>query len=74
MLRIDDKARSSMADDLALGRRTEIDALCGEVVRLARSNGARAPLSAKMVELVEAWPDRPHALSAQEMLAALGLQ
>ncbi|NDZ16542.1 2-dehydropantoate 2-reductase [Variovorax sp. WS11] len=74
MLRIDDKARSSMADDLALGRRTEIDALCGEVVRLARSNGARAPMSAKMVELVEAWPERPHALSAQELLAALGLK
>jgi len=74
MLRIDDKARSSMADDLALGRRTEIDALCGEVVRLARSNGARAPLSAKMVQLVEAWPQKPHPLSAPELLAALGLK
>ena len=74
MLRIDEKARSSMADDLALGRRTEIDALCGEVVRLARSNGARAPLSAKMVQLVEAWPEKPHPLSAPELLAALGLK
>jgi 2-dehydropantoate 2-reductase len=73
MLRIDDKARSSMADDLALGRRTEINELCGEVVRLARSNGARAPLNAKMVELIEAWPRRPQPLSAEEMLSALGL-
>jgi 2-dehydropantoate 2-reductase len=73
MLRIDDKARSSMADDLALGRRTEINELCGEVVRLARSNGARAPLSAKMVELIEAWPSRPQPLSAEELLSALGL-
>ena len=73
MLRIDDKARSSMADDLAMGRRTEINELCGEVVRLARSNGARAPLSAKMVELIEAWPSRPQPLSAPELLAALGL-
>ncbi|KWT73980.1 MULTISPECIES: 2-dehydropantoate 2-reductase [unclassified Variovorax] len=73
MLRIDEKARSSMADDLALGRRTEINELCGEVVRLARSNGARAPRSAKMVELIEAWPSRPQPLSAQELMSALGL-
>ncbi len=73
MLHIDDKARSSMADDLAMGRRTEINELCGEVVRLARSNGARAPLSAKMVELIEAWPSRPQPLSAPELLSALGL-
>ncbi|OUL98778.1 2-dehydropantoate 2-reductase [Variovorax sp. JS1663] len=74
MLRIDAQARSSMADDLALGRRTEVDALCGEVVRLARANGARAPLSAKMVELVEAWPQKPEHLSAPQLLSALGLK
>ncbi|MBT2325664.1 2-dehydropantoate 2-reductase [Variovorax paradoxus] len=73
MLRIDDKARSSMADDLALGRRTEIDALCGEVVRLAKSNGARAPLNAKMVELLKAWPQRPEHLSAERLQSALRL-
>ena len=54
MLKIDAKARSSMADDLALGRRTEIDALSGEVVRLAQSIGAGAPRNAKMVALLEA--------------------
>ena len=53
MLRIDAQARSSMADDLRLGRKTEIDALCGEVQRLARSFGIGAPLNARMVELVE---------------------
>jgi 2-dehydropantoate 2-reductase len=73
MLRIDDKARSSMADDLALGRRTEIDALCGEVARLARSNGARAPINEKMVALLEAWPERPEHLSAERLQSALGL-
>jgi 2-dehydropantoate 2-reductase len=73
MLRIDAKARSSMADDLAMGRRTEIDALCGEVVRLARSNGARAPLNAKMVELVEAWPEHREHWSAQQLRSMLGL-
>jgi len=54
MLKIDAKARSSMADDLALGRRTEIDALSGEVVRLAQSLNATAPRNAKMVALLEA--------------------
>jgi 2-dehydropantoate 2-reductase len=53
MLRIDPRARSSMADDLALGRRTEIAALCGEVVRLAGSMGRDAPRNARMITLVE---------------------
>jgi 2-dehydropantoate 2-reductase len=53
MLRIDAQARSSMADDLRLKRRTEVDALCGEVARLARQHGVAAPISARMVELVE---------------------
>ena len=37
----------------------------------AGRNGARAPINAKMVELLEAWPERPHALSAQELPGAL---
>jgi len=53
MLRIDAQARSSMADDLRLGRRTEVDALCGEVTRLAQRHGVAAPLNAHMVELLE---------------------
>jgi 2-dehydropantoate 2-reductase len=54
MLRIDPQARSSMADDLALGRATEIDALSGEVVRLAASVGVRAPLNEAMVARIQA--------------------
>lgn len=54
MLRIDPKARSSMADDLALGRSTEIDALCGEVVRLAQSIARHAPLNEAMVARIKA--------------------
>jgi 2-dehydropantoate 2-reductase len=73
MLRIDPQARSSMADDLALGRATEIDALCGEVVRLAESLGLPAPLNARMVALVKAWPQRPVAMDARAMKAALGI-
>lgn len=50
MLRIDECARSSMADDLTLGRLTEIDALSGEITRLAEQLGRSAPLNARMVE------------------------
>lgn len=52
MLRIDDKARSSMADDLALGRSTEVDAICGAVVRLARTHGLLAPLNERLVSML----------------------
>lgn len=52
MLRIDAQARSSMADDLALGRRTEVGALCGEVVRLAAQVGVAAPMNGRMCALL----------------------
>ena len=52
MLKIDPRARSSMADDLALGRRTEIGELCGEIVKLAKSVGKRAPRNEKMLGLI----------------------
>jgi 2-dehydropantoate 2-reductase len=74
MLKIDAKARSSMADDLALGRKTEIDALCGEVVRLARREGRQAPLNARMQALVEAWSQRPQPYGPRELEEALGLR
>jgi 2-dehydropantoate 2-reductase len=73
MLRIDAKARSSMAEDLSLGRATEIDSLCGEVVRLAESTGRQAPINARMVALVKAWPARPLPMDSRAMKAALGL-
>jgi 2-dehydropantoate 2-reductase len=52
--RVDPHARSSMADDLARGRRTEIDALQGEVVALAERLGRKAAVNARLVELVRA--------------------
>ncbi len=73
MLRIDPQARSSMADDLAQGRVTEIDALCGEVVRLAQQHGTSAPLNARMVGLVQAWAQRPVAIDSAAMQRALGI-
>ena len=73
MLRIDAKARTSMADDLAHGRATEIDALCGEVVRLARRHGTAAPVNERISELVRAWPENPRARSGAELRATLGV-
>jgi 2-dehydropantoate 2-reductase len=52
MLRIDASARSSMWDDVQHGRVTEIDDLCGTVVRLAQAHGSRAPLNAAMCQLI----------------------
>jgi 2-dehydropantoate 2-reductase len=50
--KIDAKARSSMADDLAAGRKTEVDYLNGELVRLAERLGSDAPVNRAIVELV----------------------
>lgn len=50
--KIDADARSSMADDFAAGRPTEIDHLNGEVVKLARSIGRPAPVNEAIVRLV----------------------
>lgn len=50
--KIDADARSSMADDFAAGRPTEIDWLNGEVVRLAHGLGRRAPINERIVALV----------------------
>jgi 2-dehydropantoate 2-reductase len=70
-LRMDERARTSMAEDVARGRPTEIDALCGEVVRLARSAGLRAPCNEWMLERLGR--PAPGQLSGREMRAALGL-
>ncbi|WP_341743987.1 2-dehydropantoate 2-reductase [Azonexus hydrophilus] len=59
LLRIDPQARSSMADDLAAGRPTEIDVLCGEIVRLAERLGRRAPLNEAMVARIQTLSTRP---------------
>jgi 2-dehydropantoate 2-reductase len=73
MLRIDAKARTSMANDLAQGRATEIDALCGEVVRLARDHGTTAAVNERISDLVRAWPRDPRPCSGAELRAALGV-
>lgn len=53
MLTIDPAARSSMADDLAAGRPTEIDDLAGAIVRLAEAHGRSAPANAAVIRLIK---------------------
>ena len=65
--KIDDKARSSMADELMAGRRTEIDQLNGEVVRLAESLGLDAPVNRRIVELVRKAEDGAPPFRAREL-------
>ena len=73
MLRIDAKARSSMADDLTRGRTTEIDALCGEVVRLARAHGLAAPAERAHQRTGACVARDPRPRTGAELRAALGV-
>ena len=52
--KIDARARSSMADDLAAGRTTEVDYINGELIGLAERLGLDAPVNRKIVELIRA--------------------
>lgn len=52
MLAIDPQARSSMWEDIHMGRNTEIDFLNGAVVALAQSAGQSAPVNGMVVDLV----------------------
>ncbi|MEU7629680.1 2-dehydropantoate 2-reductase [Nocardia sp. NPDC049220] len=54
VLAIDPEARSSMADDLGLGRKTEISWLCGEIVGLGAMVGVATPVNQRLIELIVA--------------------
>jgi 2-dehydropantoate 2-reductase len=68
--KIDGHARSSMADDLMAGRRTEIDWLNGEVVKLGATVGRKTPVNSAIVALVkQAEAGVEHLWSPQELKA-----
>ena len=54
MLRTDPQARTSMCQDLQSGRLTEIDNLCGALVRLADRHQVPANFNRRMIELITA--------------------
>lgn len=76
MVRIDPQARSSMWEDLSLGRKTEIDAINSEIVALAREIGGSAPINARICDLIhqaEAAGKGSPQMDAATLGAALGV-
>lgn len=63
MLEIDPLARSSMQDDLMMGRATEVDWINGEVVKLAEQCGRRAPINEKLIQLIKQAEKMPKTFS-----------
>ncbi len=53
MLTIDAQARSSMSHDLMTGRKTEVDVLQGQLVRMGAELGRKTPINARILELME---------------------
>ncbi len=60
MLRMDASARSSMWDDVQQGRTTEIDDICGAVVRLASQVATKAPHCQALCTLMTAHTKAQH--------------
>jgi 2-dehydropantoate 2-reductase len=75
-LRVDPDSRSSMWEDLARGRPTEVDELNGAIVQLAAAHGRDAPLNRRIVDLVHEFEARgagSPALSPDRLLEMLKL-
>jgi 2-dehydropantoate 2-reductase len=70
-VRVDPHARSSMADDLALGRATEVDWINGELLRLAQLQGRAAPRNARVIDLIRAAEHGAAPWSAELLLKTL---
>ncbi|MCQ8897104.1 2-dehydropantoate 2-reductase [Limnobacter humi] len=73
MLAVDPLARSSMWEDLQAGRRTEIDWINGEVVNLAERLNQKAPVNARLIELIREAerPEDRRDWSGEELLQTL---
>jgi 2-dehydropantoate 2-reductase len=71
MLAIDPLARSSTWEDLRAGRRTEADAIQGEVIALAAKLGREAPVNARLLALIREAEERRVAITGEELLAEL---
>lgn len=81
MLAMDDRARSSMWDDFQRGRKSEVEFINGEIVRVAKRTGMEAPLNGALVAIVREVENehRSHAperlaMTARDIAAAIGLR
>lgn len=68
MLAIDPHARSSTWEDLQAGRRTEVDALHGAIVELAKATGKRAPVNERIIELIREAEQTPIKWTSEQLL------
>jgi 2-dehydropantoate 2-reductase len=71
LLAIDPQARSSMWEDLQTGRRTEVDAIQGEVIALAAANGGSAPVNERLLTLIREAETQRVRLSGKQLLTLL---
>lgn len=71
LLAVDPLARSSTWEDLQTGRRTEVDYINGEVVKLAEAHGLRAPVNARLVALIREAEQQPRSWHGEALLAEL---
>ena len=56
-VKVDPQARSSMWDDLSNHKATEVEFINGEIVRLAESSGAQAPMNARVVQAMHRYEE-----------------
>lgn len=72
---LQDGAYPSMVSDIEQQRKTEVDQLNGEIVRLAQQRDMRAPINAQIVEMVKAIEGKaaPAYLTPKELRMRLGL-
>ncbi|QKV19690.1 2-dehydropantoate 2-reductase [Oricola thermophila] len=75
MLKMDEEATSSMAEDLARGRMPEVDWLNGEIVALGKQVGVATPVNERIVALVKAAfaNEGPRSYSGAELKKAAGI-
>jgi 2-dehydropantoate 2-reductase len=73
-LKIDARARSSMAEDLAQNRLTEIDDLNGSVVRLAEQLSIKTPVNDAIIRLIKSAEGRdPVRYSGRDLRQTVGI-
>jgi 2-dehydropantoate 2-reductase len=71
ILAIDPLARSSTWEDLEAGRRTEVDAIQGEVMTLAAAHGLSAPVNARLLAFIRDAEQRRVTITGARLLAEL---
>lgn len=72
--KLDPTAQTSMAQDLAAGKPTEIDTINGEITHIAAEHGLKAPINERIVDLVKhAQSGGQNRYSGAELCAKLGV-